>query len=243
MLSKLLKRRALRWQSTARSETGPNKTINEDCTLVDDTVELAILCDGVGGHGNGNIAALLACRYLEDAISQHKPSDEQHLRQLLRQCHQHLLDHMGNHPETTGMATTVVLALKADNHIWLAWVGDSRAYMFRKGKLNLLTDDHSFVNEKVAQGILSREEAESHPMANLITSSLGGAANSLKRIGIEKVALKPHDRLILCSDGIYGQMSRPELQQATSQSAQALVQQAIDNNTPDNCSAICIDLL
>lgn len=243
MLSKLLHGRALRWQSAASSETGPNKTLNEDCVLLNDTLELAILCDGVGGHGNGNIASLLSCRYLEDTISQHKPSDEQDLRQMLRQSHQHLLDHMENHPETTGMATTVVLALKADNHIWLAWVGDSRAYLLRKCKLSQLTDDHSFVNEKVAQGILSSEEAANHPMANLITSSLGGAANSLKRTGIDKVALKRHDRLILCSDGVYGYMSRLELQQAASQSAQALVQQAIDNNTADNCSAICIDLL
>ncbi|WP_300526115.1 protein phosphatase 2C domain-containing protein [Alcanivorax sp.] len=243
MLSKLLYRRALRWQSAASSETGPNKPLNEDCVLLNDTVELAIVCDGVGGHGNGDLASQLACKYLGDACSQQKPRDGEQLRQLIRQCHQHLLDHMQRSPDTAGMATTVVLALKTGNKIWMTWAGDSRAYLLRKGNLSQLTDDHSFVNEKVTQGILSREEAEHHPMAHLITSSLGGGINSLKRIGTRNLAIKPKDRLILCTDGVHAYMSEKAFEQAASQSAQTLVQQAIDNNTGDNCSAICIDML
>lgn len=243
MLSKLLHGRALQWQSAASSETGPNKTLNEDCVLLNDTVELAIVCDGVGGHGNGDLASQLACQYLGNACSKHKPHDGEQLRQLLRQCHQHLLDHMQQHPDTAGMATTVVLALKTGNKIWLVWAGDSRAYLLRKGKLSQLTDDHSFVNEKVTQGILSREEAEHHPMAHLITSSLGSGINSLKRIGSRNLVIKRKDRIILCTDGVHAYMSDKALEAAAMKSAQALVQQAINNNTGDNCSAICVDML
>ena len=232
----------IRWQANACSKTGPNKEINEDHTLLDEAQGLAIVCDGVGGQGNGELASKMACEFLEQSIANHPALSEpgMELRQILRQCHQHLLSHMKEHPDTQGMATTVVLALQNGSHTWLTWAGDSRAYLLRKGKLTALTNDHSFVNEKVAQGILSEEEAASHPMAHLITSSLGGASNSLKRIGIEKISLRRGDRLILCSDGVYGYMSHDELRLNANQGADALVRQAINNDTFDNCSAIDI---
>ncbi|MCK0154932.1 protein phosphatase 2C domain-containing protein [Alcanivorax sp. S6407] len=231
----------LHWQANAETQTGPNKAGNEDSVSIGPGV--AILCDGVGGHGNGDIASRLACDFLLEALSGNQDTAlEAHpLKQHLRRCHQHLLNYMEEHPRTNSMATTVVLALQQGNHCWLAWVGDSRAYLLRKGKLAQLSHDHSFVNEKVAQGVLSQEDAEQHPMAHLITSSLGGTPNSPRHIGIQQIPLRRKDRLILCSDGVYAYMSPEQFQQAAAKSAQALVQQAIDNNTADNASAICIN--
>ena len=232
------------WQAEACSEVGPHKETNEDHTLLNLARGLAVVCDGVGGQGNGDLASGMACAFLDQTFSEPLPGDDSAmaLRQRLRQCHQHLLAHMEAHPHTNGMATTLVMALKDGNHAWIAWAGDSRAYLLRRGQLTALTDDHSFVNEKVAQGVLNASEADSHPMAHLITSSLGGAANSLKRIGIEKVRLHRGDRLILCSDGVYGYMSQAQLLAAAIQGARALVEQAIHNDTVDNCSAIGIDI-
>lgn len=231
----------MHWQANAETQTGPNKAGNEDSVSIGPKV--AVLCDGVGGHGNGNVASRMACDFLLDVLSGSKEDglEPQLLKQHLRSCHQHLLDHMEAHPSTKGMAATVVLALQQGNHCWLAWAGDSRAYLLRKGKLTQLSHDHSFVNEKVAQGVLSQEDAEQHPMAHLITSSLGGAPNSLRHIGIQQIPLRRKDRLILCSDGVYAYMSPEQFQQAAAKSAQTLVQQAINNNTADNASAICID--
>lgn len=240
MLAIFRRRPTLHWRGSVRSDTGPNKSVNEDSALFNAAAGHGIVCDGVGGHGHGDIASRLACEFLDAALGASHDGD---LAQLIRACHQHLLDYIEAHPQTRNMATTVVLAVRTGTNARIAWVGDSRAYLLRKGKLSQLSDDHSFVNEKVAQGILSREEAESHPMANLIASSLGGSVHALKHIGFRNLAIKRNDRLILCTDGIHGYMTDGELAQAATRGVEALVQKAIDNNTADNCSAICIELV
>lgn len=244
----LIKR--LKWQVEASSEIGPHKRVNEDNVCHSQNPTFAIVCDGVGGNACGEIASEMACNNLSKLLSTliseqgyaASSSVKTSLKTLLRKCHNDLLRHMEQYAETKGMATTVVLAVRQGRYAHIAWAGDSRAYLLRDTNLTQITDDHSFVTEKVAQGIFTQEEAEIHPMANLITSSLGGAANSLKHIGVKTLKLKKRDRLILMSDGVYGYMNDNELLAAARQSAQALTQQAINNDTTDNCSAVCIDI-
>jgi serine/threonine protein phosphatase PrpC len=235
------------WHIAGSSEAGPQKTINEDVVFLDPHNNFAIVCDGVGGYGNGDLAAKMATEFLATLLQKHDATalDKNQCKLMLRQCHAHLLAHMQTHPNTKHMATTVVMAIRQHNKAMITWVGDSRAYLLRNNALNPVSHDHSFVNEKVDQGILTKEEAEAHPMANLITSSLGATKQSLKHIGIEIIRLKKHDKIILCTDGVYGYISQQELLAASkdnNDSATALTNVAISNNTADNCSAVTINI-
>ncbi len=230
------------WRIEQDSQTGSYKSHNEDRLGYQNNPALAIVCDGVGGNRHGEIAAQLACDFLMEQL-QSKPAkywSEDLLKTLVKDTHKCLLDYMRSHPNTQGMATTLVMALQSGRYAWLCWVGDSRAYLIRDGQLQQLTQDHSFVEEKVAQGVFTPQEAAVHPMANLITSSLGGAPNSLKHLGCLRLKLKKHDRLVLSSDGVHGYMDDRELLAAGQVSAKALTAQALANDTRDNCSAICI---
>jgi protein phosphatase len=242
MISTLLTQR---WQLGASSETGPNKNNNEDAVYCDPENRFAIVCDGVGGNPHGELAAQMTCSFLSnsfDHLDLHN-IERATLKETLRQCHAHLLQHMETHPQTRNMATTVVLAIQRGKQAWVAWAGDSRAYLISKNTLTQISHDHSFVNEKISQGVLTEAEAASHPMANLITSSLGGSPRSLQHIGMKTVKLKKHDRLVLCTDGVYAFMSAAELLASAQRSAEHITAQAIDNNTSDNCSTACIEVL
>lgn len=234
-----------RWQLSASSETGPNKNNNEDAVYCDPANRFAIVCDGVGGNPHGELAAQMACSFLSNAFNHLdlQKTERSVIKETLRHCHAHLLQHMDEHPQTRSMATTVVLAIQHGKQAWVAWAGDSRAYLMSKNALAQISHDHSFVNEKISQGVLTEAEAASHPMANLITSSLGGSPRSLQHIGMKTVKLKKHDRLILCTDGVYAFMSDAELLASAQLSAERITAQAIENNTSDNCSAACIEVL
>ena len=235
------------WHIAGSSETGPQKTINEDVTFLDQQCNFAIVCDGVGGYGNGDVAAKMATEFLAALLQKYDATtlDKNQCKLMLRQCHAHLLAHMQTNPNTKHMATTVVMAIRQHNKAMVTWVGDSRAYLLRNKTLSQLSHDHSFVNEKVDQGILTKEEAQAHSMANLITSSLGATKQSLKHICIEIIRLKKHDKIILCTDGVHGYINQQELLAASkdnNDSATALTTAAINNNTADNCSAVTINI-
>ncbi|MGB0936714.1 MAG: PP2C family protein-serine/threonine phosphatase [Colwellia sp.] len=231
----------LQWNINVSCQCGPNKTVNEDAFACNEKAKIAIVCDGVGGGNAGEVASRLASDFLLDALKKVESINKVQLKSILQQCHQHLLTHMEQHPKTQGMATTVVLIVGCKNQVAIMWAGDSRAYLLRKGQLKPLTQDHSFVNEKVAQGIFTREEAEAHAMANLITSALGGKSNSLKHIGYTELNLNSKDRVILMTDGVYGYINKEALLAGCKQSAKTLTDNAITNNTADNCTTLTVD--
>jgi len=232
----------LQWQYSSSSEVGPHKDNNEDYLTYSEASNFAIVCDGVGSNGFGDLAAKMSCDFLSKKLQHTQKIDRKKITELLKECHKHLVEYMQVNPETKNMATTVVLAIKQKRQTLIAWAGDSRAYLLRNGQLQQITDDHSFVNEKVAQGVFTKKEAQEHDMANLITSSLGATQHSLRHIGVEKVKLEKHDKIILCTDGVHAYINEQEFIQASLKSAQALTMQAIKNNTNDNCSAICINI-
>lgn len=232
------------WHLSASSEIGPHKNSNEDAVYCDPDNRFAIVCDGVGGNPHGDLAAQMTCAFLGDALKQLNVQtlNQTTIKSILRQCHAHLLEHMTIETQTQGMATTTVLAIQRGKQALIAWAGDSRAYLISKNSMTQISHDHSFVNEKISQGVLTEDEAANHPMANLITSSLGGSPRSLQHIGMKTVKLKKHDRLILCTDGVYAFMSADELLASAQLSAKGITAQAIHNNTSDNCSAVSIDI-
>lgn len=234
--------RPLRWRLDADSRTGPYRDHNEDCvaTGAEPRRGYAMVCDGVGGHKAGEVASQTACRLLSDALDAMDAVDESSLRALLQQVHLALCEKAENNPELHAMATTVVLAVQRGPWAWLAWAGDSRAYLLSRDRVRQVTRDHSFVTEKVAQGVLSEEEAADHPMASTITSSLGGNRRALRHREVEKARLRRGDRLLLMSDGVYSVLSDEKLAVLSADGAGALTRAAIEQGSTDNVSAVIV---
>jgi len=234
--------RRVTWSIAGDSQAGPIRDHNEDCIAFCEHPRrsYAIVCDGVGGHNGGEVASYQATAFLTERLATADALEETHLRGILAQAHMHLCDVAQQDTALRHMATTVVLAVQSGVWVWLAWVGDSRAYRLSCDGLKQLTQDHSFVAEKVAQGVLTEVEASNHPMANTITSALGGKRNGLRHRGVVKSRAKRGETLLLMSDGVYGVLSEAEIAEAANVGAQALTNRAIACGSQDNASAIVI---
>ena len=152
-----------------------------------------------------------------------------------------------NKPELKGMGTTVVAALFDADRATLVHVGDSRAYLFRDGELRRLTDDHSWVQEQVNAGILSEDEAKSHPLKNVVTRALGGAAHV--SVDLIEVPVRLGDRFLLCSDGLTGMVPDEDLfahfrsDGLIEKTVRQLIDTANDRGGVDNITAIVVEVL
>jgi protein phosphatase len=126
------------------------------------------------------------------------------------------------------MGTTVVVGLLNEKILALAHVGDSRAYMIRDGQLERLTNDHSWVHEQVAAGILTEDEAKSHPLKNVVTRALGGGSTVAP--DLKELSFSPRDRFLFCSDGLTTMLGDEEIAEALAgqDDPQALCRRLVD---------------
>lgn len=236
----------LKWTLSSSSEIGPNRDHNEDSIFThnQNALKIAIVCDGVGGNNAGELASAMCCQLLSEQLIQLPSSklNKQSLKQLIKNVHSQIVKNGNESASTKGMATTLVAYIQKGKQHYMVWAGDSRAYLLRHQQLSQLTQDHSFVADKVAQGIFTEEEAQNHHMASMITSSIGGSEKSLRHIGIASIIPKKDDKIILISDGVYGYITPEQITSAAQESATAITQLAINANTSDNCSAIVITL-
>jgi PPM family protein phosphatase len=144
------------------------------------------------------------------------------------------------------MGTTVVAALFDADRATLVHVGDSRAYLFRDGELRRLTDDHSWVQEQVNAGILSEDEAKSHPLKNVVTRALGGAAHV--SVDLIEVPVRSGDRFLLCSDGLTGMVPDEDIfarfrsDDDLEKTVRQLIDVANDRGGVDNITAILVEV-
>ncbi len=183
----------------ALSDIGRAREINEDAYLAND--EIFAVADGLGGHQSGEIASSLAIKTLLEAKNELSEADPQ---ALLIKCFEKVAATLYQsailNPEQFGMGTTLTCALISDKKVCIAHVGDSRAYLLRKGGLKKLTEDHTLVAELVKEGRLSEEDALTHPQRNILTKALG--VDLKVEPDIASFELKPGDRLLLCTDGL-----------------------------------------
>ncbi|MFQ5768718.1 MAG: Stp1/IreP family PP2C-type Ser/Thr phosphatase [Acidobacteriota bacterium] len=186
---------------------------NEDSLLIEPVQGLLVVCDGMGGHVGGEIAAGIATRTVAEFISNRKKDDWPFGRQedlaegadLLRNAiflaNQRITERGEAEPWLTRMGTTLVSALIApDGSLHIANVGDSRAYLRHDRRFRQITSDHSWVNEQVQMGMMSETEAEHHPLRNVITRALG--AQAFGGVDLVEEKLKTGDTLLLCTDGL-----------------------------------------
>lgn len=237
------------WQTSAKSIAGSVRQENEDrvCVCQDRRGSMAILADGVGGHNAGEVAAEFVCEALNAWFkirpNSSRPQDAlEHLRATISALHKEIYQRSLQQPEHAGMATTLVVALQHERHAIIGWAGDSRIYLNRNGTLQQLSRDHSFVEEQVQQGLLTREEAEHHPMSSVITSSIGGKQR-LARLDMEVLKLEPQDKFLLVSDGVSGVLSSARMLELLPDGVDALLEAALQAQSADNCSAIIVSVV
>ncbi|RMH15148.1 MAG: Stp1/IreP family PP2C-type Ser/Thr phosphatase [Acidobacteria bacterium] len=215
----------LRVRSFGMTDVGLLRSHNEDYLDVDDKNRVYVVADGMGGHNHGEVASRIAVETINKFIRETDDADStlpltydvklkrhsNHLKRSIHIAHDQVLNAIREDGSLLGMGTTVVGAMLRDDVVAIAHVGDSRAYRLRDGHLELLTQDHTWVNEQVVAGYLSEEQAKSHPLKNVVTRALGGDSEVVVDV-IETRALDG-DTYLLCSDGLTTMLSDQEIHQ------------------------------
>ena len=201
---------------------------------------LAVVADGMGGCEGGQFASRIAVESVEEIYSKSaEPNPQQRLLQGFREAHARIQQRARENPSLHGMGTTMTAFALVGSRLYYAHIGDSRLYLLRAGKLRVITRDHSLVSRLVETGIIRAEDADNHPQKHVLTAAVGIAEEIEPDFSPEPVALEKSDVLLLCTDGLWGHVSEPELQQALASEApsdacRALVQLAKDHGGPDN---------
>jgi protein phosphatase len=217
---------------------------NEDALLVDPSLGLFVVADGMGGHRAGEIASRLAVDTIRSVMTEEQPSGDLLCDAIVR-ANDEILAAASSNPDQAGMGTTVTALLIHEGELEFASVGDSRMYRCRGGTLTQLTNDDSWLSHARASGTeISDEEAQRHPMRHVLTDVVGVRAELNPQLQVEP--LQPGDVLVLCSDGVHGAMS-PEHFAATLKAnpepavaAEKLVQEALEQGSTDNVTAIVV---
>lgn len=214
--------------------------------------ELLVLCDGVGGGQAGDVASKMTTGFIGKKFRALKgPLTLEQAKEFIAETIYNVNDHVFQESEKQAklkkMSTTLVLAYVLDQEILIAHVGDSRAYAYRYGQLEQLTEDHSYVNELIRSGEISEEEGKYHPKRNAVTESIGGTPTvSFEIVSILRENL---DLLMLCSDGLTNMLNYSDLvdlfdhrdQYASNENfVNALVQAANDAGGKDNITIILL---
>jgi serine/threonine protein phosphatase PrpC len=198
------------WDVQGLTATGKVRQINEDAFLVHPDTPLWLVADGMGGHTRGDLASAGIVRAFAALALPERLSDRVELAEatlLDLNAEFRALANAGHAGSTIG-STVVVLLAWGDYAVFL-WVGDSRLYRWRRGRCERLTQDHSQVEELIACGRLRRDQAESHPAANVITRAVG-AADTLF-VDMDYCPVEPGDRFLLCTDGLTKEVPEPAI--------------------------------
>jgi protein phosphatase len=191
----------------AQSVVGRVREHNEDAVLCCPDLGLWAVADGMGGHRRGEVASALALQTLRTACAA-----GQDLPAAVHAANMAIVAAAESDAESRGMGTTLVAVRFAGADFQLAWVGDSRAYRVDAGGIECLSHDHSWVQAMIDAGELSVEEARHHPRRNIVLQCLGRTDQTLE-VGQVLGRLEPHELLLLCSDGLTGELTDAQIQQ------------------------------
>jgi PPM family protein phosphatase len=243
------------------SDVGKKRKHNEDAFASDVAERLFIVADGMGGHAAGEVASkitvetigefIAATRQKEEATWPFKYNHEldfnsNRLAVAIEKANERVMAAVAAQPWLKGMGTTVVAGLLNERILSLAHVGDSRAYLLRDGQLSRLTDDHSWVHEQVAAGILTEEEAKTHPLKNVVTRALGGGPSVSP--DLQELVFSAGDRFLFCSDGLTTMISDEEIRETATSIGDpdtlchTLVDMANEKGGVDNITVVVVDV-
>jgi protein phosphatase len=190
------------FEVSGKTDIGCIRSNNEDSFGYDTEIGLFVVCDGMGGAAAGEVASQIGV----DSILSHFRRSSTHcsltgdeLARAIRSANKRISESARDNPQRSGMGTTIVAALLHDRIVSIAHVGDSRIYLIRDGAAQQLTVDHSLVMEHLRLGYISRDEAESSRLQNVITRALGTESAEPE---LAEVSMLPYDVLLLCTDGL-----------------------------------------
>lgn len=230
----------MRVEAGVATDIGRVRERNEDSFLVEPP--LYAVADGMGGHRGGGVASELALERLEELFRAGKSS----LVEMVHAANRAVFERSMSDRKVMGMGTTLTAATVDDEGVHLAHVGDSRAYLLRAGAFRQLTDDHTLVNRMVKAGEITREEADVHPHRNVVTRSIGTEAEV--EVDQDDVPVIDGDRFLLCSDGLTGTVTEPQIQailEATpkpQEAADRLIKAANRAGGIDNITVVVLDI-
>ena len=228
---------------------------NSDLTL-DQTGALLVVADGMGGMNAGEVASQIAVDTVKELFSQ-LPEDitastdriTEFLAKVIKDADKAIIEHAKANPDTKGMGTTLILAWILGEDAYIAWCGDSRAYLWEKEMgLRQVSKDHSYVQELVDKGVITSEQAFYHPDSNIITRSLGSEGQRALP-EVVKVKLYNESRLFLCSDGLNGMLTDERIAQIIAENPDqkacltALIEDAKREGGNDNITVVMCDIL
>lgn len=234
-----------------KSNKGIKRSNNEDACFIMPKEQVFMVADGVGGNNSGELASRTAVTLVAEYVREHpldKIRGEEALRRYFEDCIGHanreIVQLAGKHDKNRGMATTLIVCHLRGTKGFLVNVGDSRAYVFRNGELFQITEDHSYVNSLVKMGVITEEEAVGHHKSHVITRALG-AENDIAP-DFYQTHLREGDLLLLCTDGLYGELGTDKLcrllatETQMSALAEKLISEANKAGGSDNITVICI---
>jgi protein phosphatase len=229
-------------RTAGRTDIGHLRENNEDAIVSSD--RLALVADGMGGHPGGEIAANAAAGVVP-AVFKGRSVDE--LEAAVRAANWAIRDRAVAQPGLEGMGTTICAAgLLTDGHLALVNVGDSRAYLWHGGALTQLTQDHTVTAELIQRGEIRKEEAPQHPHYGVLTRALGVGTDI--EIDRRTVALEKGDRIVVCSDGLFNELSGEEIASAMAGGGDGaaivdnLIDRALGHGGRDNVSVVIAEI-
>jgi serine/threonine protein phosphatase PrpC len=235
-----------------RSHPGAIRDDNEDFVgaysprVIEDHAPLFVVCDGMGGHLAGEVASRMAVDSVLTTWTTSMPSPtEKAMRTAIRQANGAVFA-ASLDSETRGMGTTCTALSLSGKEAFIGHVGDSRCYQVHRGACTQLTSDHSRVGEMLRMRLITPEQAAHHPARSQLTRSLGAAPGV--QVDIVRAPLHKSDAFVLCSDGVWDLVSRPEIANACAigsspaTAAEQLIALALERGAPDNVSALVVNV-
>lgn len=227
--------------ATLRTHVGKVRQQNEDAAWFDEKLAIFAVADGMGGHQAGEVASMMAIDAVKKMARGNAAPGITLLRDTVREAHEAIYNHAMRHPECSGMGTTLSMMWKRKGYMYIAHVGDSRIYRFRDGALEQITEDHSLVAEFVRSGLITPEQARTHPRRNIITRALGTPGEN--EPDILATDTKKGDIWLLCSDGLTGMVEDAQIERvlakcSVEKAADTLLKLALRAGGRDNITLI-----
>jgi protein phosphatase len=234
-----------RWESASRSEVGNVRKLNEDACLELSSRGLWVVADGMGGHAAGDVASHMVTEKLLSVGKHEKFSrfvDEVEDRVL--ETNERLYSMATESGEERIIGCTFVGLLTNGTHCLSMWAGDSRVYRLRAGKLEQLTRDHSEVEEMLQRGEINENSVEAQAAQNVVTRAVGGTDRLFLDYTLDEI--ENNDRFLLCSDGLYKELTADDLtaqlrNNGCAAACDALLAAALGRECSDNVTAIVVD--
>lgn len=242
------------YQIATRSDIGLVRQGNEDNLYVagekmdlDGEGILVGVADGMGGHNAGEVASQVAAETLDTFYTVKLPelSPEERLAETIKRANDRIIEMSNNSLDLQGLGTTLTALLVKGKEAYVGHVGDCRIYLWRKGQLMQITQDHSLVQEAVREGILTPEQARVHPQRNIITRALG--TQDTMDVDTLRMECQPGDIFLLSSDGLHGLLEDNEIEEiirmgngAMEQITEELITTALEEGGTDNVTVVLL---